>query len=125
DLGPDRGPGRHGIADVRGVPADVLRLFSKRRAQIEAVLAERGQHSPRAAEVATLDTRRAKVHDAEAEVSVERWREEAAAVGFGCDELASCLSRVSVEPLTPERVTAVGEELSAPTGLTERRSSFD
>src|SRR5438034_6823209 len=125
DLGVEWAPVHNGIADIQGVPAAVLRLFSKRRAEIEAVLAERGQHSPRAAEVATLDTRRAKAHDAEAEVSVERWRDEAAAAGFGRDELASCLGRVEVEPLTPDDVTALAQELSAATGLTERRSSFD
>ena len=41
----------------------VLRAFSRRRAEIEAALAERGETSARAAEVATLDTRRAKQHD--------------------------------------------------------------
>src|SRR5207248_10096131 len=37
----------------------------------------------------------------------------------------ACVGRAQVDPLTPERAAAVGQELSAPTGLTERRSNFD
>jgi len=51
---------RSGLGEIAGVPKEVLRAFSKRRADIEKELAERGLDSARAAEVAALSTRRAK-----------------------------------------------------------------
>ena len=59
-LGVEWGPVRNGIADVAGIPRPVLREFSTRRREIEAHLDEHGQHSARAAQVATYATRRAK-----------------------------------------------------------------
>ena len=64
-MGVGWGAVRNGISDVGGVPAAVLRTFSKRRAEVQARLDERGLSSPRAAEVATLDTRRRKTHTVE------------------------------------------------------------
>ena len=46
-----------------GVPKPVLRAFSRRRAEIEAALEERGTSGPRAAEAAALATRQAKRAD--------------------------------------------------------------
>ena len=45
-------------------PTAVLRAFSTRRAEIEERMDIRGQHSPQAAMIAALDTRKAKGHDA-------------------------------------------------------------
>src|SRR4051794_41582565 len=53
-------PVRRGIAEVAGVPRSVMRAFSRRRAEIDAALAERGTSGARAAEAAALATRRAK-----------------------------------------------------------------
>src|SRR3954453_15441816 len=60
ELGVAWGPVRNGIADVGGVPAKVMRAFSRRRADIEAELERRGATSAGAARVAALATRRAK-----------------------------------------------------------------
>ncbi len=60
ELGVEWTPVRNGIADIAGVPPAVLRAFSRRRAEIEAELERRGTRAPRAAQVATLETRRAK-----------------------------------------------------------------
>jgi conjugative relaxase-like TrwC/TraI family protein len=59
-LGVAWGPVRNGIADLDGIPDSVLKLFSKRRAEIEAEMARRGVTSARAAEIATLETRHTK-----------------------------------------------------------------
>ena len=48
---------------LAGIPKEVLRAFSTRREEIEARMALRGESSARAAEIAALDTRKAKDHD--------------------------------------------------------------
>ena len=63
-LGLEWLPVRNGIAELVGVPKPVLRAFSRRRAEIQAALAERGTSGPRAAEAAALATRQAKRSDA-------------------------------------------------------------
>ena len=83
ELGVAWTPVRNGIADVDGVPADVLRAFSRRWAQIEAKLEERGASGPRAAQAAALDTRRRKEHDVDPAMFVPTWRARAAELGFG------------------------------------------
>ena len=59
-LGLEWLPVRNGIAELVGVPKPVLRAFSRRRAEIQAALAERGTSGPRAAEAAALATRQTK-----------------------------------------------------------------
>lgn len=59
-LGVDWTPVRKGIAEVVGIPRPVLRAFSRRRAEIDAALAQRGTSGARAAEAAALATRAAK-----------------------------------------------------------------
>lgn len=56
-LGVDWTAVRHGIADVDGIPAPVLREFSTRRREIEAHLDERGETGARAAQDAAHRTR--------------------------------------------------------------------
>jgi conjugative relaxase-like TrwC/TraI family protein len=125
ELGVEWGPVRNGIADVRGVPAAVLRTFSKRRAEIEARLGELGFSSPRAAEVATLDTRRRKTHGLEGGVVRARWRGEATALGFGPAEYAEVFRRNTGVLVTAEVEEQIGSVLSSPVGLTRQVSTFD
>ena len=49
-----------GTADVEGVRRSVIEHFSQRRAEILELIASRGETSARAAQVATLETRRRK-----------------------------------------------------------------
>src|SRR4051794_41757271 len=81
-------PVRRGIAEVAGVPRSVMRAFSRRRAEIDAALAERGTSGARAAEAAALATRRAKDRRVTADLLVGEWRRRADAFGFGQPELA-------------------------------------
>jgi len=62
---------------VAGVPTDLIKEWSKRRQQIESVLAESGATSARAAEVAALDTRKKKENIPSNELQA-RWQQEAA-----------------------------------------------
>ena len=54
-LGVRWGEVRNGIADIDGVPTALMATLSTRRAQIEEAMDIRGQHSARAAQIATLD----------------------------------------------------------------------
>ncbi len=124
-LGVEWGPVHNGIADVRGIPGGVLRTFSKRRAEVEARLGELGFSSPRAAEVATLDTRRRKTHALEGGVLRARWRDEAVAQGFGPTEYAATLGRATAVEIAAELEEQIGSALSSSAGLTRQVSTFD
>jgi conjugative relaxase-like TrwC/TraI family protein len=90
-LGVEWTPVKNGIADVDGVPKEVLREFSRRRAEIEAELLRRGESSAAAARMATLSTRQRKDYGVIPEHLIDVWRERAAALGFDRDELRSVL----------------------------------
>lgn len=86
-LGYEVAPDAKGSFRLAAMPREVERHFSKRRAQIETVMAERGTTSAKAAELAALDTRKAK--DATGAATLrERWREEALALGLTAERLA-------------------------------------
>jgi len=123
-LGVEWGPVRRGQADLTGIPTGVLRAFSRRRAEIEQRMAERGERSSRAAQVAALDTRRAKDYSVAAETLGEEWRERARALGLNPEQLHDLLDRTRARELDPGAVAAVENELSGPEGLTGRRSTF-
>jgi conjugative relaxase-like TrwC/TraI family protein len=114
-----------GIAEIEGVPSEVLREFSQRRQQIDAWLAERGADPAdrTAAERAALSTRGPK----RAAVETSSWREaartRAAEHGLGQEELQAVVGR---EPPAPRRIDdrALADEFAGPTGLTERQSTF-
>lgn len=65
-----------GQAEVVGVPVEVLRRFSKRRAEIESHLEERHERSAAAAHAATLETRSPKMPAEAGEDLRARWRFE-------------------------------------------------
>jgi conjugative relaxase-like TrwC/TraI family protein len=84
-LGYEVETGKGSNFEIKGVPAEVLKGFSERAAQIEAHLAERGKtlETATAAEkqMATLDTRVGKEASDRAEL-VADWRATADAAGF-------------------------------------------
>src|SRR3954452_15045705 len=86
-LGLEWSPVRKGIAEVIGVPRPVMRVFSRRRAEIDAALAERGTSGARAAEAAALATRRVKDPRVTADMLADDWRRRADELGFGTTEL--------------------------------------
>jgi hypothetical protein len=119
---------RDGIAELAGVPRHVLRAFSRRRADIEAALEDRGTSGPRAAEAAALATRRPKDRAMTAERLAGEWRERATEIGFGPSEL----ERVTGTERDPPRQASAErawerafELLGSPIGLTRSRSTFD
>ncbi len=123
-LGVQFTPVVNGHAEVVGVPPEVIQVFSKRRAEIEEVLAESGSQSARAAQVATLQTRQAKDYSVDVETLEQRWRDEAAAVGFGAVDADGCFGRDAPPTLEPRLVDRCLDGLVGPHGLTERSATF-
>jgi hypothetical protein len=124
ELGVAWTPVRDGIAEVDGVPGEVMRVFSRRRVQIEAALAERGTDGARAAEAAALATRRGKGAAVGVEALEAEWRQRAAEVDFRVDDVYRLLGRASARGLEAPTLAALRHELAGRRGLTQRRSSF-
>jgi hypothetical protein len=124
-LGVEWASVRNGTAELAGIPADVVRLFSTRRAEIEAAMAARGETSARAAQVATLETRRPKDRDVDAHHLRAGWMDKALSAGFDPTSLTGLLCRRQPEPVTAGRQQEVERHLASPAGLTERASTFD
>jgi conjugative relaxase-like TrwC/TraI family protein len=122
-LGVEWEPVRNGWAEISGVPRAVIRAFSKRRDEIEEMVAEAGYTSAGAHQVATLATRRAKEYGVDADRLQERWRDEAAALGFGAAEVEQCFRR-SPEA-APPLSDRLFDDLAGPQGLTRQASTFD
>ncbi len=123
-LGVEWGPVRRGQADLVGIPTKVLGAFSRRRAELEQRMVERGECSSRAAQIAALDTRRAKDYSVAAETLEGEWRERARTLGLEPEQLRDLLDRTGARELDPGAVAAVEDELVGPEGLTGRRSTF-
>ncbi len=117
-LGLDWQPVRRGAAELEGFADHVLREFSRRRAEIERALAERGLDSPQAAQVAALDSRRAKEYGVGTEDLHERWRARGRELGA---ELP-CIG-IAREAAQPAGREPVPEELAR--AVTAERSHFD
>ena len=115
---------RNGVAEIDGIPPDVRRAFSRRRADIEAELQQRGETSAGAAQVAALDTRREKDYAVPAATLAEQWRERAQQLGFDPRTIGHLLGVTEIQPLPPETAQAEQQALASPAGLTQRRSSF-
>ncbi len=125
-LGVDWTTVERGVADIVGVHPGLIDLFSKRRAAIEAELAEWGLTSAGAAQVATLDTRRSKSDIAESAVDQRaRWRTEAAQVRLGVDWTKVLHVGGRSSPPFDAEVSKVFDFMMSPFGLTSHHSTFD
>jgi Ti-type conjugative transfer relaxase TraA len=115
----------HGMADIAGVPREVIEHFSQRRAEVLEHMAARGERSARAAQIATLDTRRRKDHDVPAHRLREDWKARAAEHGLDRVRLRRVLGqpprRLRHDELGAERLA---RHLEGADGLTREKSSF-
>jgi len=119
-------PIHDGLADIAGVDQDLIDLFSKRREQIELTMAEWGLTSAKAAQISTLETRKAKVVSPERlSDQIARWRSEALTIGADANDLKAVRADHRVPSIDAEATTALLDRLSSPAGLTETRSTFD
>ena len=94
-LGVEWGPIKNGIADLVGIDEEVRDHFSDRRKEIQEHLDKVGFRSARAAELATLETRRAKDTGADGVAMREVWEAKAAEIGFDPATLADVVGRVA------------------------------
>ena len=124
-LGLEWRPVRNGTAELAGIPDTVTRLFSTRRVEIEAALAARGETSARAAQVATLDTRRPKDREVDAIHVRHTWKHKTLQAGVDPAQFTDALTRAHPRPLTPTDHRRIEDHLAGPRGLTERASTFD
>src|SRR5262249_18322181 len=115
-------PVDQGIAEIVGIDAEVREHFSRRRAEIVERLRERGGRTARAAQIATLETRRSKDYDVPVARIRDEWRARAEELGLGRAELCQ-LARMA-----PRRervdVGATADWLAASEGLTAHASAF-
>ncbi|MGH3041371.1 MAG: MobF family relaxase, partial [Gaiellaceae bacterium] len=107
-----------GAAEVAGVPDETLKAFSRRRAEIEARMAEHGGGSRRSGEVAALESRKAKDYGVRPGQQRAEWRDRARASGLDI-EAALRRSRGPRERSTESQL--FGRVDSA---LTAKRSTF-
>ena len=114
----------HGYAEIEGVPAEVIDRFSKRRHEIEEELAATGRSSAKSAQVITLETRKAKDYSVDADTLVERWRAEAAEIGFDQAAAAACTGHERPEVWTAADEQELLDMLAGPRGLCERAATF-
>lgn len=86
-LGVGFDPVVKGSAEITGIPKGARRVFSKRRAAIEAELAAVGGSGERASQTASLKTRQPKDHSLVLDDLLRRWRDEAARAGIDISRL--------------------------------------
>jgi conjugative relaxase-like TrwC/TraI family protein len=133
ELGIQWGPIDRGVAEIVGVPKEVCREFSTRRAQIEARLAEsetasgmRGRAKHLAARAACLVTRPAK-RQVDADALRADWNQRGRAKGFGPEQAERLLddgaARQHVSP--PIDRELIREIVLGQDGVTRERATFD
>ncbi len=123
-LGVDWTAPTKGVAEIDGLPADLLGTFSTRRRQIVAAMTAAGTTGPDAAQAACLATRPAKP-GSEPEGSLrDRWAATARAAGHHPGRLiAAALGRRRPPPVPP--VHQLAAYLLGPAGLTAQATGFD
>jgi conjugative relaxase-like TrwC/TraI family protein len=123
-LGVRWDPVHNGYAEIEGMDRRLLEVFSKRRAEIEAALAERGEDSARAAQVAAHRTRAAKEYGVDAQTLHERWAAEAADVGFEAAAFEELVGR-GAPAVAEDDLRGAVDAMVSEHGLTSQRASFD
>jgi conjugative relaxase-like TrwC/TraI family protein len=123
-LGVNWEPVRKGAAEIVGIPEPLIRLFSTRRREIEDELADRDLHTPQAARVAALDTRRAKTHAVTPERLREQWATRTVDAGHDPHHVTVSLDQASQTPVDRTVAETGTDELLSPCGLTRRDTSF-
>jgi Ti-type conjugative transfer relaxase TraA len=124
ELGVEWSEVHKGAAEIVGVPAELTKALSKRRAQILDALDRDGRAgSARESEIAALSTRRAK-RSFDLVEQRDQWRALAEEHGFGRDELADTVDRAEFLPADRGELGAAVSEIVGPEGLTAERSAF-
>jgi conjugative relaxase-like TrwC/TraI family protein len=123
ELGVEWGTVHNGTAEIRGMPFEVLEHFSQRRAEIVQAMTDRGTTSAGAAQIAALQTRRAKDYAVDGSTIYEKWQARAAEHGLTKERLAEVLGH-EIVPFGDEQIRAAVEFMSGEAGLTAQASTF-
>jgi conjugative relaxase-like TrwC/TraI family protein len=118
---------RSGAAELDGLhDRELLKAFSKRRAQVLAQQQEWGHHGIAAGKAAALATRKAKDHTESEESFYGRVARGLAEHGVGPVELEQVCrgGRAQARELSPAARTRLLNELAGPAGLTAQASTF-
>jgi conjugative relaxase-like TrwC/TraI family protein len=118
---------RSGAAEVDGLhDPELLRAFSKRRAQVLAQQREWGHEGIRAGKAAALATRKAKDHSEPEESFYERVARGLAEHGVGRAELEQVCrgGRAQARELAAAEQARLLDDLAGPAGLTAQASTF-
>lgn len=121
-LGVDWTAIHRGVAEIRGVPDRLCRLFSTRRQEIEAELERTGGHGREAAQRACYATRPAKTQTFEPALR-DRWAARTAEYGYDPRALLEAALHRTHSPDLPE-LDVLARQLCGPEGLTRHRTSF-
>jgi conjugative relaxase-like TrwC/TraI family protein len=122
----------YGNRELQGMPEDLVRSFSKRAGQIDAELdrlvADGGERTPRLVKWAVHATRKPKEHAAP-DTLYGRWRQEAAERGVDADTLVRRVTgrtanRVQDQTVSEEATGQLFDRLAGPDGLTATASTF-
>ena len=117
---------RNGIADVVGVPPEVLRAFSRRRAEIERELKRLNLSGAAASQIAALETRRRKDYDVTPEQLAPEWRERARRLGLDAAAIeARVLGRERATHIERRRAGYVAQAAGEPEGPDARAFGRD
>ncbi len=123
-LGVEWGPVHKGAGEIIGIPAELCAVFSTRRREIQDELDARGNHSPRAARVAALETRQAKDYGVDIGALRDRWHDQALEAGHAPETLTAIGQELPV-PITAADEHAATDVLLGAHGLTEQSTTFD
>lgn len=123
-LGVEWAPIHNGSADIEGVSRPVIRAFSKRRVEIEALVGEANESNGKATQAAAVMTRNAKDYRVVPNDLMPEWRERAARLGLDQKALAAVLDRTAYRAPTATDRTRIEAELAGPDGLTSQASTF-
>ena len=110
------------VFEIMGVSQRLITETSKRRAEIETVLAKGGFSSAAASAIAALSTRQVKGHASQEEL-MDKWQETGKAFGWGPEQAARLIA--SARPKSRDKVQERQEALER-TGdrITENQSYF-
>jgi conjugative relaxase-like TrwC/TraI family protein len=113
-----------GIAEVDGMPADLMDTFSTRRRQIIRAMGLAGHNGPAAAQAACLATRPDKAPEEPEQTLRQRWAAKSRAAGHRpARVVADVLGRSRILAAPP--VDRLAAHLLGPTGLTAQATGFD
>jgi conjugative relaxase-like TrwC/TraI family protein len=121
-LGVEWNEVENGAADLRGVSRGAIEHFSQRRAEIVEHMRARGERSARAAQIATLETRRGKDYAVPVDRMREEWRARAAEHGLDRWAMRGIVGRSARRAAHPAE--DVAQRLESSEGLTGERSTF-